>query len=119
MVEWANALQISMIGGAFVFAYIASTIQLSDRFDNGLRVIFTLFAMLMVLASTGMNFSIMESQDPTLLNATNTGKALTGVFQGQLYIIAMVFLLLLIFSFVAIVLTIKKKKLEKQVGKSD
>lgn len=121
MVEWANALQISMIGGAFVFAYIASTISVNEtgKFNNGIKMLFYLFSLGMLVASTGMNYPIINSQDPALLNETNVAPALRGVFISQIWIVAGLFLLLLIFALLGIVMHFRMKKRKRQIGDID
>lgn len=119
MVEWSQSLQISMIGGAFIFAYVASTIRFNEKFDNAIRLFFYLFAIGMVVASTGMNYPILEYEDSALLSNTSVGSPLGGVFTAQVIILSMLFLLLLIFTAVGIVMTVKEKNRRKQYGEPD
>ena len=119
MVEWSQSIQISFIGGAFVFAYIASTMNLTEKFNNGIKMLFYLFAIAMVVASTGINYPILEYEDSALLGDGSVTNALNGVFIGQLTVLALLTLLLLIFTVVGIVMAIREKKREKQYGKPD
>jgi len=119
MVEWAQSIQISLIGGAFVFAYIASTIKFSESFDKPLRLLFYLFSIAMVIASTGINYPILEYEDASLLGDGSVTNALNGVFIAQITILATLTLLLLVFTFVGIVMAIKEKKRRRQYGEPD
>lgn len=116
MVEWANALQISMIGGAFVFAYIASTIRLNERWDNSIKLLFYLFAIGMLLASTGMNYPILQYEDSDLINDSNLGGPLRGIFVTQLGIVGGLFLILFIFALVSVVFLFKEKRNKDEYG---
>lgn len=117
MVAYAQAVQISFIGGALIFAYIASTIKLNERFDNSIRLLFYFFSLLMVLASTGINYPIIRgSTDATLLNDTNFGGILSGVFIGQLSVLIFLFLTVIILLIVAIVMSLRLKNLKKKYG---
>jgi hypothetical protein len=124
MAGWEQAFQLSLIGASFVFAYIASTIHFNEKIDNGLRLFLYLFAMGMLLASIGSNYSLISATDPTLLvNASGdrqpVGFALNGAFIGVLSIISGLFILLIVVAFISIVVYKKKKKQERQYGESN
>lgn len=121
MVGWEQPYMISFIGGAFVFAFIASTIRINEVFNNAIKLFFYLISMAMVLGALGSNYAIINSVNSTLLNTSgsnlsNVGSALNGVFIAVLITIVMVFLLLLIFSMIAVVMSLKKKKKIRQFG---
>lgn len=119
MVEWANAIQISMIGGALVFAYIASTIKISEKFDNGIKLLFYIFSILMVIGSTVENYPILNYKNPSLTNETYLGRVLTGTLSAEIAIISFVILLLIVMLLISIGSLIKRKKEEAQYGKPD
>ena len=119
IVEWSQSLQISLIGGAMVFGYIASTINLNEKFNNGIRLLFYLFTIAMVIVSIGMNFPILQYEDSALLDSSSIGGALNGVFISLLVLLALIFLLLLMSVVMGIVMTIKDKKMRRQYGEPD
>jgi len=119
MVEWANALQISLIGGAFIFAYIASTFDITAKFNDALKLFLYMCSLGMVVASTGINFPIMEKQDITLINSTSVGRALEGIFLAQLTIVSFIFMIMLLFAGLAVVMQLKLKKKKRQLGDLD
>lgn len=116
IVEWSQSLQISLIGGAFVFAYIASTIKFSESFDKPLRLLFYLFAIGMVVASTGINYPILEYESSALTGDGSVTNALNGVFIAQITILSLLTILLLVFTVIGIVMALKEKKRKQQYG---
>jgi len=119
MVEWSQSLQISLIGGAFVFAYIASTINFPEKFNNGMKMLFYLFTIGMVIVSVGINYPILEYEDSALLGSTSIGSALNGIFIGLLSMLSVLVLLIFTFIIVGMVMSLKEKKRRQQYGESD
>jgi len=119
MVEWSQSLQISIIGGAFIFAYIASTINFPEKFNNGMKMLFYLFTIGMVIVSIGMNYPILAYEDSALLANSSVGGALNGIFIGLLSILSALVLLIFAFIIIGMVMSIKERKRREQYGDSD
>lgn len=102
MVNWEGALQISLLGGALVFAYIASTFSVTEDsiIGRGVKMFLYLVSMGLVIASVGTNFAIIDSNDATLLQYTNgtskaLGFALIGTFKGLIGVVSFIFIILI------------------------
>ena|SRR3990167_904684 len=129
MANWEQSLQLSIIGGAIVFAYIASTFPQGDKdnqFMGNLKLFFYLIAIALVLGAVGTNYAIIDSTDSTLLqNATGTtmplGSALNGIFFTLIAVVSVVFLVMIIVVFKNAVdnYNLKKKKKEEGMGDED